>query len=139
MGVSLLCLTTTTWADTATPLVIGTTSLHGAAIGAIDAAANRVPIVCSANMSPGVNVLISLLKKTANALPDHEVEIVELHHRHKKDAPSGTALLLADTIESARGRKSDLRLGRSVATLALAHRLRRQRVLHRRAHRRPRA
>ncbi|HMU38002.1 MAG TPA: 4-hydroxy-tetrahydrodipicolinate reductase [Pseudomonadota bacterium] len=100
-------------ADTATPLVIGTTSLHGAAIGAIDAAANRVPIVCSANMSPGVNVLISLLKKTANALPDHEVEIVELHHRHKKDAPSGTALLLADTIESARGRKSDLRLGRS--------------------------
>ena len=100
-------------AETNTPLVIGTTSLHAAALASIDAAANRVPIVCSANMSPGVNVLISLLKRAAAALPDYDAEIVELHHKWKRDAPSGTALLLADSIEGARGRKSDLRLGRS--------------------------
>lgn len=99
--------------ETNTPLVIGTTSLHAAALAAIDTAANRVPVVCSANMSPGVNVLIALLKRAAAALPDYGAEIVELHHKWKRDAPSGTALLLADSIEGARGRKSDLRLGRS--------------------------
>ncbi len=100
-------------AETNTPLVIGTTSLHAAALAAIDAAANRVPIVCSANMSPGVNVLLALIKRAAAALPDYDAEIVELHHKWKRDAPSGTALLLADSIEGSRGRKSDLRLGRS--------------------------
>jgi len=99
--------------ETGTPLVIGTTSLHAAALAAIDSAANRVPVVCSANMSPGVTVLNALLKRTAAALPDYDAEIVELHHKWKRDAPSGTALLLADAIEGARGRKSDLRLGRS--------------------------
>lgn len=100
-------------AETSTPLVVGTTALHGAALAAIDAAANSVPIVCSANMSPGVNVLVSLLKRAAQALPEHDVEIVELHHKWKRDAPSGTALLLADSVESAKGRKNQLRLGRS--------------------------
>jgi 4-hydroxy-tetrahydrodipicolinate reductase len=102
--------------ETNTPLVIGTTSLHAAALAAIDTAANRVPVVCSANMSPGVSVLIALLKRAAAALPDYDAEVLELHHRWKRDAPSGTALLLADSIEGARGRKSDLRLGRSGMT-----------------------
>lgn len=99
--------------ETHTPLVIGTTSLHAAALASIDSAANRVPVVCSANMSPGMNVMIALLKRAATALPDYDAEIVELHHKWKRDAPSGTALLLADSIEGARAKKSDLRFGRS--------------------------
>ena len=99
--------------ETNTPLVIGTTSLHAAALASIDSAANRVPVVCSANMSPGMNVMIALLKRAATALADYDAEIVELHHKWKRDAPSGTALLLADSVEGARGKKSDLRFGRS--------------------------
>jgi 4-hydroxy-tetrahydrodipicolinate reductase len=99
--------------ETSTPLVIGTTSLHAAALASIDSAANRVPVVCSANMSPGMNVMIALLKRAATALADYDAEIVELHHKWKRDAPSGTALLLADSVEGARGKKSDLRFGRS--------------------------
>ena len=47
----------------------------------------------SANMSPGINVLIGLLRRAAAVLPDYDAEIIEIHHRHKRDAPSGTALL----------------------------------------------
>ncbi len=97
-------------------LVIGTTGLHQAALSAIASASERIPVVHSANMSPGINVLIGLLRRAAAVLPEYDAEIVEIHHRHKRDAPSGTALLLADAIDSSRGQvgvaPSAIRTGR---------------------------
>lgn len=84
------------------PLVIGTTGLHPAAHSAIGEAGRHIPIVQSANMSPGVNVLLGLVRRASAALYDYDAELIELHHRHKRDAPSGTALLLAEAIKSAR-------------------------------------
>lgn len=86
-------------------MVIGTTGLGEAEKRAIWHAAESIPIVLSANMSLGVNVLFGLLAEAATALgKDYDVEIVELHHRHKKDAPSGTALAMANVVAEASGR-----------------------------------
>jgi 4-hydroxy-tetrahydrodipicolinate reductase len=86
-------------------MVIGTTGANDAQLGQIRAAAQRIPIVMSANMSLGVNVLFGLLAQAARALGDaYDVEIVELHHRLKKDAPSGTALAMANVLADALGR-----------------------------------
>ena len=71
---------------------------------ALTALAARIPMVWSANYSTGVNALFWLTRKAAEILgPDFDVEIVEMHHRLKKDAPSGTAKTLAQTILAARG------------------------------------
>ena len=83
-------------------LVIGTTGLSPATRAQIDAAAQLVPIVVSANMSQGVNVLLGLVERAARALPGYDAEIMELHHRQKKDAPSGTALLLSMAVRAGR-------------------------------------
>jgi 4-hydroxy-tetrahydrodipicolinate reductase len=89
-------------------MVIGTTGLGDAEKRAIDKAAERIPIVLSANMSLGVNVLFGLLTQAAQALGEaYDVEIVELHHRQKKDAPSGTALAMARVLAAALGRDLD--------------------------------
>lgn len=86
-------------------MVIGTTGLGEAERRAVRQAAERVPIVLSANMSLGVNVLLGLLEQAARALgPDYDVEIVELHHRLKKDAPSGTAMAMAERLADALSR-----------------------------------
>jgi 4-hydroxy-tetrahydrodipicolinate reductase len=86
-------------------MVIGTTGLGESELRAIEKAAERIPIVLSANMSLGVNVLFGLLEQAARALGDaYDVEIVELHHRQKKDAPSGTALAMANVLAAALGR-----------------------------------
>jgi 4-hydroxy-tetrahydrodipicolinate reductase len=74
--------------------VIGTTGCSADDDARIRAAARHAVIVKSGNMSLGVNLLAALVKKTAKALPDFDIEIVEMHHRMKVDAPSGTALLL---------------------------------------------
>jgi 4-hydroxy-tetrahydrodipicolinate reductase len=74
--------------------VIGTTGFASADEAKIAAAARHAVIVKSGNMSLGVTLLAALVKKAAKALPDFDVEIVEMHHRNKVDAPSGTALLL---------------------------------------------
>lgn len=74
--------------------VIGTTGLGPADEAKIAAAARHAVIVKSGNMSLGVTLLSALVKKAAKALPDFDIEIVEMHHRNKVDAPSGTALLL---------------------------------------------
>jgi 4-hydroxy-tetrahydrodipicolinate reductase len=85
-------------------LVIGTTGLQPQERQAIMKAAERVPVVLSANMSLGVNVLFGLLDQAARALGDaYEVEIVELHHKQKRDAPSGTALSMARVLSQALG------------------------------------
>ena len=67
------------------------------------AAAKKVPLFFSANMSLGVALLISLVKKAASLLPEDDIEIVETHHNHKADAPSGTALMIANAISDTLG------------------------------------
>lgn len=84
--------------------VIGTTGLEPEHIARIDAAARHAVIVRAGNMSLGVNLLTSLVRKVAAALdPDWDIEIVEAHHRHKVDAPSGTALMLGQAAAEGRG------------------------------------
>jgi len=92
--------------DGGTALVIGTTGLETRQMKAIEKAAHEVPIVYSRNLSVGVNVFVELVARAAKALADgYDVEIAEAHHRHKVDAPSGTALALGERIAAARGRK----------------------------------
>ena len=84
--------------------VIGTTGLTGADHQAIDAAAERTVIVQAGNMSLGVNLLAQFVRKAAEALDaTFDVEISEMHHRHKTDAPSGTALLFGRAAADGRG------------------------------------
>lgn len=76
-------------------VLVGTTGLETAAQKAATAAAQRVPVIIAANTSIGVTLLVELVRAAARALPDDfDIEIIEGHHRHKKDAPSGTALAL---------------------------------------------
>ncbi len=86
-------------------MVIGTTGLSTADRAAIADAAARVPVVLAPNMSAGVNVLLRLVADAARALgPAYDLEIVETHHRAKRDAPSGTALGIAQALADATGR-----------------------------------
>ncbi len=86
------------------PLVSGTTGLSPAQFAALDAAAGRIPVLWAANFSAGVAVLAELVRQAAAALPGWDADIVEAHHVHKKDAPSGTALLLGAAVTAGRGR-----------------------------------
>ena len=84
--------------------VIGTTGLTEQDIAALDRAAHHATIVRAGNMSLGVNLLTQLVRQVAGALgPDYDIEIVEAHHRHKVDAPSGTALMLGEAAADGRG------------------------------------
>lgn len=86
-------------------MVIGTTGLTEEQASRIKDASKNIPIVFSPNMSIGVNLLFKLVKEAAAKLSkDYEVNIVETHHVHKKDAPSGTAKKLAQIIEDTSGR-----------------------------------
>jgi 4-hydroxy-tetrahydrodipicolinate reductase len=88
-----------------TPMVIASTGFDDKQLAEIKRLSRRTPTLLSANTSLGVNVLISLLGKAAKMLgDDYDVEIVEAHHRFKKDAPSGTALALGRSIADALGR-----------------------------------
>ena len=85
------------------PIVIGTTGLNADHHRAIDDAAHHVPVLQTGNTSLGITVLARLVQEAAARLgPDWDIEILEMHHRHKVDAPSGTALLLGEA--AARGR-----------------------------------
>ena len=80
-------------------LVIGTTGLENKHIEKIKNASDKIPIFYSANMSLGVNLLLSLVKKSAHVLGNNfDIEIIEKHHNKKIDAPSGTAYMIADSI-----------------------------------------
>ena len=79
-------------------LVSGTTGLGDDARAALDRAASQVPVLWEPNMSLGVHVLTELVSRAASALADWDAEIVETHHRAKVDAPSGTALRLAEAL-----------------------------------------
>lgn len=86
------------------PLVTGTTGLDAAGQAEIDALAREVAVCQAANFSVGVTVCLGLLETATRALgPDYDVEIVEAHHRHKVDAPSGTALMMGRAVAAARG------------------------------------
>jgi 4-hydroxy-tetrahydrodipicolinate reductase len=87
--------------------VVGTTGMEESHLGKLEAAARHATIVRSGNMSLGVNLLAAVTRKIARALgEDFDIEIVEMHHRMKVDAPSGTALLLGEA--AAKGRDIDL-------------------------------
>jgi 4-hydroxy-tetrahydrodipicolinate reductase len=86
------------------PIVIGTTGFELHHQMALDSAGQKIPLLQSFNMSLGVNVLAALVKQAAAVLGDAwDIEIVEMHHRHKVDAPSGTALLLGRAAAEGRG------------------------------------
>ena len=83
--------------------VIGTTGLTAEEQAHVDAAAKKIPVVQSGNYSLGVNLLMELVRKAASVLgPEYDIEITEMHHRHKKDAPCGTALMLAKSATEGR-------------------------------------
>ncbi len=84
--------------------VIGTTGLDSDQLAAIEHAARDTAIVFAPNMSLGVNLLLAVVEQVARSLdPDWDIEIVEMHHRHKVDAPSGTALALGKAAAKGRG------------------------------------
>ncbi len=86
-------------------MVIGTTGFDDASKAAIREAAQQIGIVFAANFSVGVNVVLKLLEKAAKVMGDYtDIEIIEAHHRHKVDAPSGTALAMGEAIADALGR-----------------------------------
>ncbi len=90
------------------PMVIGTTGLSEGQHETLRAAAKAIPIVCSPNMSLGVNLLFELACLAAQRLgTSYDVEVVEAHHRQKKDAPSGTAKRLAEVLAAARQQPPD--------------------------------
>ena len=84
------------------PLVCGTTGLDSAQMAALRAAAGTIPVFYARNLSVGIAALLAALPALVRALDGYDIEIVETHHRHKTDAPSGTAVALAETIAAAR-------------------------------------
>ncbi len=95
-------------ADSGIALVSGTTGLEAEANRALDAAAGRVPVLWEPNMSVGVLVLSDLLRRAIASLgPGYDVEIVETHHRLKADAPSGTAVRLAEIAKEEVGKRGE--------------------------------
>ncbi|MBF0159841.1 MAG: 4-hydroxy-tetrahydrodipicolinate reductase [Magnetococcales bacterium] len=94
------------WAEkTATPMVIGTTGLDWNVRERLQQVARHVAIVQAPNFSIGVNLMLNLAEQAAQVLGDEfDVEIIEAHHRHKADAPSGTALRLGETVAAVLGR-----------------------------------
>jgi 4-hydroxy-tetrahydrodipicolinate reductase len=94
-----------TMARLGTPWVLGTSGLSAADESAVDQAAETIPVVYAANFGPGVNILLALARQLGAALPgaQYDVEIMEMHHRQKVDAPSGTAIALGRAVAAGRG------------------------------------
>jgi len=96
-----------------TPILIGTTGLDQLADKRIAGAAKTIAVLRAANTSLGVAVLSDLVERAARVLgPDWDIEILEMHHRHKADAPSGTALALGEAAARGRGGKAQEERGR---------------------------
>lgn len=88
------------------PLVLCTTGYNHDQVNALKQASHKIPVFYSGNMSLGINLLIGLSKKAAQVLgEDFDIEIIEKHHNQKIDAPSGTALMIADAISSVEDRQ----------------------------------
>ena len=88
------------------PYVVASTGLTEADQKALDGAASAIALLQAANLSLGVNVMLELVRAAASALPGFEVEISEIHHRHKRDAPSGTAYALGEAAMLGGGHKT---------------------------------
>lgn len=88
-----------------TAWILGTTGLSAEDEASVDRAATQIPVVYAANFGPGVNILLALARKLGAILPaaQYDAEIVEMHHRHKVDAPSGTAIALGRAVAAGRG------------------------------------
>lgn len=84
------------------PVVIATTGFTADEMNLIEQASKKIPLFLSYNMSMGIALLVDFAKKTAECFPDADIEIVETHHNRKVDAPSGTAIMLANSIKEAR-------------------------------------
>ena len=84
------------------PIVIGTTGLSFDDEESVRACARSVPVFRAGNLSLGVGLMCELVKRTAAVLQDFDIEIIERHHRDKRDAPSGTALMLAESVRTVR-------------------------------------
>ncbi|MFH1074911.1 MAG: 4-hydroxy-tetrahydrodipicolinate reductase [Candidatus Firestonebacteria bacterium] len=84
-------------------IIIGTTGFNDSEKKQITEAGKYIPVVFAPSMSAGVNLLFKLVKEAAKVLSDYDAEIIETHHRFKKDAPSGTALRLGESIAAGRG------------------------------------
>lgn len=98
------CMETVDWClENNIPLVIGTTGFSELQLQQIRAAALQIPVLLSPNMSLSVNIMFKVAALVAKSLASAEVEIIESHHRYKKDAPSGTAIGLGKAIAEARG------------------------------------
>ena len=82
--------------------VLGTTGFSESQKAKIKEASRLIPVVFAANFSVGINILLSLIKKTAEIMQDADIEIVEAHHRYKVDAPSGTALAMGEAAAAGR-------------------------------------
>ncbi|MFH1131589.1 MAG: 4-hydroxy-tetrahydrodipicolinate reductase [Pseudomonadota bacterium] len=96
-------------ADKGRAMVIGTTGLSSEQAKMVEKAAKQIPIVWAPNMSIGVNVMLKLVGQTAKLLgPEYDLEIVEAHHKHKRDAPSGTALRIAEVLAQATKERGSL-------------------------------
>jgi 4-hydroxy-tetrahydrodipicolinate reductase len=91
--------------DAGVPWVLGTSGLSAEDEAAVAAAAGRIPVVYAANFSPGVNLVLAVAEKMGAALPaeSYDAEIVEMHHRQKVDAPSGTAIGIGRAVAKGRG------------------------------------
>ncbi len=92
-------------AEAGVPLVLGSSGLDAAQEAAVAEAARRVPVVYAANFAPGVNLVLAIAERLGAALPGdlYDAEIVEMHHRQKVDAPSGTAVALGRAVAKGRG------------------------------------
>lgn len=89
-------------------IVIGTTGMNEEVLESMRRAAQHIPVMFSANYSVGVNLMAKLLKLSAEVIgEDSDIEVIEAHHRHKVDAPSGTALLLGNAIADSMGKSLD--------------------------------
>lgn len=101
------------------PVVIATTGYNEEELALIGEATKSIPILRSGNMSLGINLMKNLVKKMTRDLRDFDIEIVEAHHNRKKDAPSGTAMMLLDSVKEERevGKLSFGRSGREAKRL----------------------
>jgi 4-hydroxy-tetrahydrodipicolinate reductase len=94
-----------TLASAGTPWVLGTSGLSAGDDAEVDEAARQIPVVYAANFGPGINLLLALARHLGAALPaeQYDAEIIEMHHRQKVDAPSGTAIALGRAVAEGRG------------------------------------
>lgn len=102
----------TACADAGVPIVVGTTGFSDEQRETLREAGESVPVLLGANFSRGIQALLDAVESAVGALPEYDAEVTETHHDGKRDAPSGTANVLLDRIEDARGAESDRVHGR---------------------------